>query len=277
MKRNLTSIATVFCLIFAILCLTCSCGGSDNKQDATGASQVTDADKPAETEADKIDDVIAGIDAIGTVSLESKAKIDEAKKLYNALSSSEKEKVSNYSVLEAAETQYKALAKAEKDKVLENHKSKFEADHDKVENITWYYPLNMPEYIDERSYIIPYIGVQNDNMWICVRYNYTEDDWVFWESLTIVADGEKFVKYVGPFNTVRDNDGGVVWEWYDDALDLNAAMDTKELQNLEKIANAKETIIRFQGDEYSYDLTVSEKDKAMIRDVLAMYSEYIKY
>lgn len=264
-------------ILAAVMCFSlAACGGSgDAKEDEK--TTLADEAGTVEQTVDKVSEAMDLINGIGEVSLESKTKIDEAQKAYKALSSEEKAKVSNYSVLEAAVSKYDGLAKVEKDKALKQFESKFNVEYDKVEGISWYMPKNMPDYIDERSYIIPYIGVQNNNMWICVRYNYTDDDWIFWESLTIVVDGEKTVKYVGGLNTVRDNGGGEVWEWYDDALDKNAPMDSKEIQNLNKIVTSDETIIRFQGDEYHYDLTVSFEDKTMIKNVLDLYSAYTKY
>lgn len=270
MKKWLALIlAVVMCLSFA------ACGGSSDSKEENNS--VANNDEKVETTEDKASEVVAVIDSLGDISLDSKEKIDEAKKAYNALSSDEKSEVSNYNVLETAISNYEKLAKAEKEKALSAYKSNFDVDYDKVEGIYWYMPKNMPDYIDERCYIIPYIGVQDGKAWIGIRYNYTEDDWIFWETLTIVADGEKTVKYVGSMNTVRDNDGGVVWEWYDDMLNYNAPMDTEEIVMLQKIANSDETIIRFEGDEYYYDLTVSAKDKAMIKDVLEMYGAYVKY
>ena len=66
------------------------------------------------------DAVIAKIDAIGTVELTDacKAKIDDARKAYNALSDEQKELVSNLKALTDAEDEYKSLAdKAAADKV----------------------------------------------------------------------------------------------------------------------------------------------------------------
>lgn len=271
MKKWLALIlAAVMCLSFA------ACGGSDKPEVDEKTSVSGEAEKTEES-ADKAAEVIELINGIGNVSLESKAKIDEANKAYKALSSENKAKVTNYSVLEAAISTYDGIAKTVKEKALETYKDNFRVDYDKVEGISWYMPKNMPEYIDVRSYLIPYVGVQNGKAWIGIRFNYTDDDWIFWEKLTIMVDGEKTVKYVGGLNTVRDHDGGVVWEWYDWMLDYDAPMDTKEIQMLQKIADSEETIVRFEGDEYYYDLTVSAKDKAMIKDVLEMYGAYEKY
>ena len=44
---------------------------------------------------------------------------------------------------------------------------------------------------------------------------------------------------------------------------------------LQAIADSEETIIRFEGDEYYYDLYVTDKDKQMIRDTLTLYEAMI--
>ncbi len=219
--------------------------------------------------------VSAAIDAIGSVTLESKSAIEAAKAQYNALSAEAKALVTNLAALEAAEAEYAAVVEEEKEKTIKQYEKNFEYDYDKVQSLGWYMHEDMPDYIDVRSYIIPYIGVQNNSAWICIRYNYTEDDWVFWESLTIVTDNEKYYKYVGPWDTVRDNDGGVVWEFYDECLNYNQSLDSEELLMLKDIAESNETIIRFQGDDYHYDLVVTKKDKKIISDVLALYGALI--
>ena len=57
----------------------------------------------------KIEEVINLINEIGEVSLASKEKIEEAEKAYNNLSSSQKEKVTNYNVLVLARSKYDEL------------------------------------------------------------------------------------------------------------------------------------------------------------------------
>ena len=220
---------------------------------------------------DHANKVVAAIDAIGTVTLKSDSAIKNAKSKYVALTAEEKKFVTNYSVLEAAEASYSKLWEAEKDRIIKEYSKQFDIDTDPVEGIKWYFHKNMPEYINSRDYIALYIGVKNNQPWICIRYNYTDDDWVFWEKLTIVVDGEKYVKTVKYYNITRDNDHGDVWEYYDEGLNMRQAMDTEELKMLQQIADSNETIIRFEGDHYSYDLYVSNKDKKIIRDVLTLY------
>lgn len=279
---------TVSLILALLMCFSVvGCGAdktpsvSDNAVDNTAETTGTDAEgENVESEAaeyeEKAKEVIALIDTIGTVTLESEEVIKAARDSYAALSVEAQAMVTNYNTLESAETEFSELMRVEKERIFNENISKFDIDQDKVEGITWYMHNNMPEYIDTRSYIIPYIGVQNDNAWICIRYNYTADDWVFWKKLTIVTDNEKYIKTVGAFDTVRDNDGGVVWEWYDECLNYNQTLESAELLMLKDIAESTETIIRFEGDEYYEDLIVTDTDKAIIKDVLALYSGLVK-
>ena len=229
----------------------------------------------------KVDNVIALIDvfANSTITIDSEAAIKAADDAYNALSEEEQGMVTNYSKLELAKTALgvaqmaeQEKIKAEKEKVIKEYSKKFNIETDKVKGITWYQPKNFPQYIDIRSYIIPYIGVRSTGApWICIRYNYTGDDWIFWESLTIVTDNNRYTKTYSYSSIHRDNESGDVWENYDEVLPTGASMDSSNLQMLKDIAESKETIIRFQGDYYHYDLYVTKEDKTMIKDVLKLY------
>lgn len=86
-----------------------------------------------------------------------------------------------------------------------------------------------------------------------------------------MADGVNYYKNIGYFNTIRDNSGGKVWEYYDEVLDSDLSMDAGQLQMLQAIAQSEETIIRFQGDNYYYDLYVTDMDKQIIQDTLDLY------
>ena len=219
-------------------------------------------------------DVTAAIDAIGTVTIESKDAIATARNLYDALTEEGKALVANIGTLETAEGEISILWEADKQKIIDEYSGKFDIDSDPITGISWYMPKKMPYYIDERSYIIPYIGVNGNNAWICIRYNYTADSWIFWENLTIMADGEKYYKFVSRSDQIRDNDTEV-WEYYDEPLNYNQGLDTEQLVMLKAIADSEETIIRFQGDEYYYDLYVSNQDKQMIRETLKLYEAMI--
>ena len=65
----------------------------------------------------------------------------------------------------------------------------------------------------------------------------------------------------------RDNTS-IVWETADYVASVT------DIEILRKIASSSETIIRFQGSNYSYDHTVTAKEKTAITDVLTAY-EYL--
>lgn len=88
---------------------------------------------------------------------------------------------------------------------------------------------------------------------------------MFWTKLTFAVDGQNYYQSYDYFEVARDNDGGKVWEYVD------ISVDKAEKILLEKIANSEKTIIRFEGKEHYYDLTVSAKDKKAIADMLTAY------
>lgn len=82
--------------------------GSDSSDDTTGGGEVSEDNTAVEA-------VIAAIDAIGEVSLDSKEAIEAAREAYNALTTTQRSKVTNISKLTAAES---ALKKIETDMAM---------------------------------------------------------------------------------------------------------------------------------------------------------------
>lgn len=224
-----------------------------------------------ENKAAAVDSVI---DQIGEVTLESAEKINAAQQAFEQLTEKEKGKVKNASLLNQAEEKLAALQKQEKEakraealKLLENMR----LDEDKVRHLKFYYPKawrfnSYGNWIaDTRCFILPYIGMDdNGNIWMRVVYNFTDDDWVFFKKITVAADDERYYRSFKYFDIVRDNDGGQVWEY----IDTDGASDVTMLW---AIVNSKETIVRFEGDDYSHDFTVRESDKQAIKEALLVY------
>ena len=144
--------------------------------------------------------------------------------------------------------------------------SKLVSDYDKVEDITYYKPSSYPKYINERSFVLPYLGLWNNNYVLHIKFNFTGDTWVFWNKLIFVIDGKRYEKEFSYYDIKHDVGGGKVVEVYD--LSEPSKMDVLLLRD---ISSSNETIIRFQGEDYRYDLTVSKKDKQGIADILEVY------
>ena len=97
-------------------------------------------------------------------------------------------------------------------------------------------------------------------------FYYTGDSWIFFKKITVSVDGQNYVKDFDYFEVSRDNGSGDVWEYVD------ISPSTTDINMLRAIAASKETIVRFQGDDYHYDLTVKSSDKSAIISVLDAYS-----
>ena len=225
------------------------------KQNVKNVKKLESAeDKYNSLKAEQVDTLIA---EIGTVTTASKEKINNARSAYDALDKDAAAKVSKLQILTSAESEYKNISK-------NNLLSKMRSETDKVQNCTFYYPKSSPYYADVRSYVLPYIGYNNTSAWLCMQCDYVGSDWTFWDNLIFVIDGETHSKNVSYFDVDRQSSYPKVFEYY------NCALDTTDIELFRKIADSKETIIRFDGN-YRYDLTVSESDKNAIRDVLELY------
>ena len=122
----------------------------------------------------------------------------------------------------------------------------------------------MPEYIDIRSYVIPFFYIEDDNVKIQIRYNYTGDDWIFFKQVTILADGKKYNKTFDYFNITHNNEAGSVWEYISE----------DDIEMLRAIAKSKTAKVRYEGDDYIHDITINNNDKKIIKDVLKIYDAY---
>lgn len=231
----------------------------------------------AETELARLQDelcqqqaakVIELINAIGTVSIDNGSAIEAAQAAYDSLSDAAKAYVSNASTLTAAHQEYKALLKAEAEQLLKG----MTVEKDAVRGLSFYYPSAFPYYssygywaADIRSFVLPYLGMQNNSVWLRLICHYTDDDWIFFDKITFAVDDQRFYKYFSYYDVTRDNEYGDVWEYVD------IEVGDSEIELLEAIANSSNTIIRFEGDDYYEDITVSDKDKKAIKQMLTVY------
>lgn len=213
----------------------------------------------------RADDVEKKISSIGTVTLKSKKAIKKARKAYDNLNDEEVKLISNYDTLTKAEERYSQLKEAEEERLAKAAIAKMRTKTDRVENVTWYQHPREPQYTNTRTFALPYIGKRDSSVWLRWKFNYTGDDWIFWTDLTFLVDGDTYSKHFSYYDVKRDNGYGDVWE----VGDIEPS--SSDIELLKKIAKSRETIIRFEGDDHYYDLTVSSADKKAIKEVLAAY------
>ena len=206
------------------------------------------------------------IDAIGTVTLDSGDAIQAAQDMLKKLSKEDAAKVTNADVLKTAAETLKTLKKEQAEALLANMRK----DEDRIENNEFYTPKAVKYYsdgtwaADQRCFILPYLGRNSNSVWLRLIYNYTDSEWVFFRKVIVVADGEKFTKSFNYYDIVRDNAAYRVWEYIDEVSSVDEKM-------LWAIANSEETLVRFEGKDYTHDFTVTDGDKAAIREVLTAY------
>lgn len=209
----------------------------------------------------KADEVIRKIDSIGTVTLKNRDTVEAARGAYDALTSDQKDLVSNKAALTAAE---KTLASLQESQGQQKLKALVET-YDSAEGITWYQPKAMPEFIDERSFIMPYLGQKSGKTWVRLVLNYAGVEWLNFNSVSITIDGVLYYQPFGPLTVEKGDKSGNLWETAD------FLTGTADLVLLEDIADSETTVVRFEGPEHYYDLTVSTIDKKAIRQVLDAY------
>ena len=223
------------------------------------------------TEAEKqVDDILAGvlvgkIDAIGTVGVSSGSKIAAAEEAYSVLGDDAKKKVTNYSKLTAARAEYDKLLEKEYESAL----SRLKNTKDEVANYSFYSHKNQPEYINQRCSVLPYISVGSEPI-LRLRINYAGRDWVFFQGVIFAVDDKRYTKTFGYNEVLRDNAGGTVGEIVD------VVADDDDIKMLREMADSKKTVIRFQGDDYRHDYTLTKADKDAIKDVLLVYDHMVK-
>ena len=203
--------------------------------------------------------VIASIDAIGEVTLESGKAIKDATAMYNNLSESEKALVTNYNILEQATAEYGVIWEDEAQELLTSFRVKEDSN-----GITWYSHDRQPQYINERTYVLPYIAVKPDGqVRLILRYIYHGRDWVNWKTASVVVDDTSYTFTPTYSDIVHDESDGYVWEYRDDS--------NPDIEMLKKIAESKETVVTFQGDSTSHKHIISIADKNAIKDIIALY------
>lgn len=143
---------------------------------------------------------------------------------------------------------------------LRNHMtSKF----DEVEGIKWIRDKATPQNLHKNMCYV-YLGQKDDYMWPRWFLGFKNESWVFFTRIIFNIDGERREINIGYFDRKSGNNGYGVWEYIDLSGD-------EHLSLIRKIASSKKTIIRFSGDQYRKDFTVSQKQKGAMKRVVRLY------
>ena len=199
------------------------------------------------------------------VGVSESSKLTEEEKIHNEVTkniedeiSDERKKEIQDSILSAIEDN-KLLIKENYDKALQSLKS-FRKKEDEFEGVKFYSEKRTPYYANV-NFIYPYISNSRNNYYLRLKLQYTSDNWLFINRAIFLIDG---IKYEISGNFERDNNS-TIWEW----LDLSVG--DKERDILEMLANSKKAKVRYEGDKYYKDRTITSKEKSIIRKTLKVY------
>ena len=117
--------------------------------------------------------------------------------------------------------------------------------------------------MNQRCFIRPYIKVSDDAAQVRVVYNYTSPDKIYWTGINIYVDDETFTKSFPDGAIARDHSVGTVWEYCDDAADMDL---------LQAIAEAQSSVrFYFVSPAGLSNFQLSDTDAEAIRQTLEAY------
>ncbi|WP_139327859.1 hypothetical protein [Rhodobacter aestuarii] len=128
---------------------------------------------------------------------------------------------------------------------------------------SWARHPSSPRYQDIRNYVTLYLlETASGQQTMELFFNYTSrNGWLFVESASINIDGETSQIPAGQW--LRDNDTEI-WEF--------AGIRGPIAETLaRKIAESKRAVVRFNGQQFYDDYVVSDADKRIMREMLAMW------
>ena len=201
---------------------------------------------------------------IGEVTTDSGEAIAATQAALDALTPEEAAAVGNASILTEAGESYQTALEDRAAELLDS----FRLAEDESGNEKIYYPAGWTFYgenpaMNQRSFIRPYIKLSGGSPELRVVYNYTSPVKIYWTGINIYVDDETFSKSFPDEEIVRGHSAGTIWEYYDDAADMDL---------LQAITNAERTVwFYFVSPAGLSNYRLSRTDVEAIRQTLEAY------
>jgi hypothetical protein len=128
----------------------------------------------------------------------------------------------------------------------------------------WYKPKSAPKYTNSNALYCYFQVVNGKAENLRLRLQYFASDWLFITTVQFSIDGKAY-EYT-PSNVDRDNDGGDIWEWFDE----NIGGADKDL--IRALANAKSAKMKLIGQSYHDVKTISSSQINAIKNTIDMYN-----
>jgi len=138
---------------------------------------------------------------------------------------------------------------------------KMRVEKDDVRGIAFYQDKTTPKPILTTSFYA-YIGQKDKRTWLRMYIQYHGDEWLFVRSFTIKAGDQNYEISPSYDEFKRDNGAYNVWEWYD------GAVERKDVEMIKGIIADPKPVIRFHGENYYSDYTVTAAERKALQNVL---------
>lgn len=149
--------------------------------------------------------------------------------------------------------------------VLKELEKNLKVKSDEFSTTTIYRHPSSPKFVNFNGFFMLISDYGADEPLVLLRSQYKNDDWLFINSAKISVDGEIFSLNVKEWE--RDNSGGYIFEWGDVKL--------KKFDLVIAVVEGDNVKIRFTGDQYYDDRTVTSDQKAALKEMMKFY--YLKY
>lgn len=144
---------------------------------------------------------------------------------------------------------------------------------DDFNNSTWVRPKSAPAYTNQNGFFL-YFQLDPNNVAsnLRLRIQYTAYDWLFFHTVHLAVDQLGNGNYINfsytPDKTENDcGNGGQIWEWSDEYIDSETAM-------LSAIRDAEKVKLKFEGRQYSKEMSLTKQQIKDIDRTMALYYAY---
>lgn len=171
--------------------------------------------------------------------------------------------------------EFKKAEEEFKKKRKEQLLSKTVSFYDDIQEVTYIAPKGLePKFVDVKkgkTSFYPRLHISGDYAQLIVTSGFGQDDWVFTEKIIFNLDGER-VTWDLEYGERGSEVSGGIYEW----VVRGSLLYPHILTDIEKIVNAKDSKMRFQGDRQR-DYTITEDDKERFKLFLELFTYYKQF
>ena len=165
-------------------------------------------------------------------------------------------------IIDSAQIKYNDSLRIETKKKIDTERQRFDVKYDDIEQVTWIYSKVKPKYANTMAFF-NYIGLKdNGQRWKRIVIRYHGNDWLFVNKIIIKTDNQTYT--LDASDSKRDHNADV-WEWID-ITEGNA-----EYVMINNIINSKAVKVRFVGQQYHKDWTLTSKEIKGLKEIEDYY------